>query len=100
MRYAEFNGGVHFLCFRLETPFWINLVQKIFYVLDWRQNTLFGGKIGPKNQNCELKAEIGLKFWAEILYAEYNGGVHFFCFIPETPFLGNLAQKIKTVSLS
>ena len=73
---------------------------KFSYVLDWRQNTLFGGKIGPKNQNCEFKAEIGLKFWAEILYEEYNGSVQFFCFIPETPFLGDLAQKIKTVSLS
>ena len=36
----------------------------------------------------------------EILYAEYNGGVDFFCLIPETPFLGNLAQKIETVCLN
>ena len=26
--------------------------------------------------------------------------VHFFCFRPEIPFLGNLVQKIKVISLS
>ena len=31
---------------------------------------------------------------------EFNGAVHFFCFIPETPVLGKFDQKIKIVSLS
>ena len=36
---AEFNGGVHFLCFRLEIPFL--------------------GQFGPKNQNCKIKLKFG-----------------------------------------
>ena len=37
--YAEFNGGVHFLCFKRETP--------------------FSGKFAPKTQNCQFKVKFG-----------------------------------------
>ena len=35
IEYAEFNGAVHFFCFRLETPFL--------------------GKFDPKHQSCQFK---------------------------------------------
>ena len=37
--YVEFNGGIHFSCFRPETTFL--------------------GKLGPKNQNCQFKLKFG-----------------------------------------
>ena len=50
-------------------PFWANLAQKI--------------KIAS------------LSFWyaEQFAYAEFYGDVHFFCFRPEIPFLGNIGQK-------
>ena len=62
MEYAEFNSAVLFSCFRLETPFL--------------------GKFGPKNQNCQCK----LGVFRLIPICIINVDVHFFCFIPETPF--------------
>ena len=35
IKYAELNGGVLCICFRLETPFL--------------------GKLGPKNENCQFQ---------------------------------------------
>ena len=37
--HGSFNGGVHFFCFTLETPFL--------------------GKFGPKNQNRQFKQKFG-----------------------------------------
>ena len=39
-QYAEFSGGVNFMCFKLEIPFL--------------------GKFGEKNQNCQFKLKIGI----------------------------------------
>ena len=45
-----------------------------------------------------VEAEFWDQDWFE--YGELNGGVHFFCFRPETPFLGEFGPKLKIVSLS
>ena len=40
MQNAEFNGGIHFFCFKPGRPFF--------------------GKFGPKNQNCQFKLKPGI----------------------------------------
>ena len=39
MQNAEFNGGIHFFCFKPETPFL--------------------GQFSPINQNCKFKLKFG-----------------------------------------
>ena len=41
IEYAEFNGDVHFFCFRPEVPFL--------------------GKVRPNNHNCYFKLRFGIK---------------------------------------
>ena len=65
-----------------------------FSVLDWKH---------PFWANLAQKIKIAsLSFWyaEQFVYAEFYGDVHFFCFRPEIPFLGNFVPKIKIVSLS
>ena len=61
----------------LKHLFWANLVQKIEIVgLSWN--------LVPR---------------LIIEHAEFNGGVHFFCFILEAPFLVNEGKQRATLSL-
>ena len=79
--HAEFRGDVHFFCFRPETFFCANLVQKIKIVrLNWvlarrliriwrtqwwcslfpfSPGITFFGQIYPKNKNCLSKVKFG-----------------------------------------
>ena len=109
MEYTEFNGDVHFFLFARKYPFWANFVQKIkilslssnlvpkliricriqwcdahFYCFCFSLEIPFLGKFGPD----------------KFEYAEVDGGVHFFVFRSQIPFLGNLVQKIKIVYLN
>ena len=59
---------------------------------------LFLANLVQKNENLWIEAKIYYLDYFE--YAKFNGGVHFFWFIPETPFWANLVQQIKIVSLS
>ena len=70
---AEFNGGVHFFCFRLETSFL--------------------GKFGPKNQTCQFK----LKFDTLTISNMQNSMVLFTFSVLDRKhtFKANLVQKIK-----
>ena len=58
----------------------------------------FFGSFGPKNQNYhfELKFRTRLIWICRIM--QKICGVHFFCFKPENPFLGESGQKIKNLS--
>ena len=77
---GEFDGGIHFFCFRPETPFFgkfdsksqnyqFNLVPRLIRIcrvqcrcsLCFRSETPFLGTFGPKNQNCQLKLKFGTK---------------------------------------
>ena len=83
-KYAEFNSGIHFFCFRLEKPFLgefgrknkscqfelklgtdtnlniRNLVGVLtFFIFD--RKYLFLGKFCSKNQNCLLELKFGTK---------------------------------------
>ena len=72
-----FNGGLHFICFRLEIPF-----------LD---------KLDPKNQNYQFK----LKFETYSLIQIWTIPWCTFSVLERKhPFWVNLVQKIKIVSLS
>ena len=70
--------GVHFIYFRLETPFldklgptnkntqfklkfgtYIQNSMTLFTFFWFRSETLFSGKFGPKNQNCQFKLKFG-----------------------------------------
>ena len=61
-----------FSIFDRKFPFWVNLVQKI--------------KIVSLSRSLVPRL-------IRICSAEFNGAVHFFCFIPETPILYNFCQK-------
>ena len=69
-----YNSMVVFILIVLDWkyPFWTNLVQKIKIV----------------NSRWNFVPSL-------IEYAELNGGVHFFCFRPETTFLGKFGPKNK-----
>ena len=75
---VEFNGGVHFFCFRWETP--------------------FQGKFGPKNQNCQFQLKFGTKTNSNM---QSSVVVFTFCVLDwKHPFWANLVQKLNIVSLS
>ena len=71
--YAEFNGGIHFSCFRWEAPFL--------------------GKFGSKNHNCQFK----LKFATETNSNMQNSMVVFTFSVLDGKhhFWANLVQKMK-----
>ena len=76
--YAEFNGGVHFIRFRLKIPF-----------LE---------KLGPKNQNCQFKLKFG-----NCPNSNTQNSIVMFTYSlldRKSPFRANLVQKVKIVSLS
>ena len=102
-----------FFVFDWNYPLWVNLVQKIKLVnLNWNlvprliqicrfqwwcllflfetRSTLFG-KIWSKKWNLSFQAEIWYN--EKFGYVEFHGGVHFFCFGLETPFLGKFGPK-------
>ena len=102
-----------FSVFDWNYPLWVNLVQKIKLVnLNWNlvprliqicrfqwwclfflfetRSTLFG-KIWSKKWNLSFQAEIWYN--EKFGYVEFHGGVHFFCFGLETPFLGKFGPK-------
>ena len=58
---------------------------------------LFLANLVQKNENLWIEAKIYYLDYFE--YAKFNGGVHFFWFIPETPFWANLVQQIKIVEI-
>ena len=77
-QYAEFNGGVHFIRYRLEIPFCTNLFQK-------NQNCQFTLKFGIySNSNMQNSVVV---FTFSVLDQKYHFGA-------------TLVQKIKIVSLS
>ena len=111
--------GCEFLVLVRKHPFWANLARKIKIVsLSWNlvprpiricriqwwcslfpfltENTFFV-HIWSKNLRLSLWAEIWYLDYFE--YAQFNGDAEVFCFRPKIPFLGNLFQKNKTVSL-
>ena len=55
-------------------------------------NTLFG-QIWPKKTKLLVQPEI--QYPDQFEYPEFNGDVHFFCFLPEIPFLGKFCPKIQ-----
>ena len=76
--HAEFNGNVHFSCFRTGIP--------------------CSGKFGPKKQNCPFI----LKFGTKISSNMKNSMAWFILSILDWkyPFSANLLQKITIVSLN
>ena len=65
----------------------------ILYIVDWKH---------PFWTNLFQKIKmVSAKIWYldKFKYAEFDGGVHFFCFIPEIPFLVN-EDKRSTVTAS
>ena len=54
-------------------------------------NTLFEQIWSKENQICQCNLKI--LFLNQFEYAEFNCGIRFFCFRPETPFLGNFGRK-------
>ena len=75
-QFAQFNSNFHFLHFQLD---------------------YFFSTFGPKNQNCQLKAEI---WYLDLLeYEEFNIHAHFFCFGPEKTSLDKFGSKNIIVSL-
>ena len=102
-----------FFVFDRKYPFWANLVQKV-KIISWSWNlvptliqicriqlwcslflflsgnTLFG-QIWSKKLKFLFQAEIW--YLHEFEHAEFNGGVHFFCFWVEMLFLGKFGPK-------
>ena len=76
--YAQFNGGVLFICSRLKIPFL--------------------GKFGPENHNCQFKLRFGTKTNSNM----QNSMVVFTLSVFDWKyyFWANLIQKIKMVSLN
>ena len=107
-----------FSVFDRKYHFWVNLVQKIKIInLSWNlvlrliriwriqwwcsfflfstRNTLCE-QIWSKKSKLSVSAEISYLNFFE--YAQFNSGVHFFCFRPGITFLENLGQKIVSLS--
>ena len=48
-------------------------------------------KLSSKNQNYQFKLKFGT--YTNLNMNILTGGIHFFCFRPETPFLGKFGPK-------
>ena len=113
--YAEFNGDVHFFCFRTEIPFLgkfapknqnyqfelkfgtctnLNMQNQWWYSLFpfLTKNTFFG-KIWSKKSKLSVGTEIWYLDYAQFEYAQFNGDAGFFCFRPKITFLDKFGPR-------
>ena len=73
---------------------WAYLAQKKYaqYEICFGPEILFFGHIWSTKSKLPVQDKIG--FPDQFKYAEFDGNAHFFCFGPETPFLGIPDPKI------
>ena len=107
---AEFSGGVHIFCFKLEARCLFKFGSKIqHYLFKWNfgsqtnlimQNSLavftFPDIHGKDHFQANLdkkKSKLSVLYQDQLEYGEFNGALHFFYFRWETPFFGKFSPK-------
>ena len=107
---AEFSGGTHFFCFKLEALFLFKFGSKIQHCqFKWKfgsqtnlikQNSMavftfavLNGKDHFQANLDKKKSKLSVSYQDQLEYGEFNGALHLFYVRRETPFLGRFRRK-------